>query len=150
MAWSLFLLYKKPTPEATERFLDFTQSSRCSCLVIDEQLINRYLCLLNFQFAQVDFLARGLPLAPEISNKLTGPFSLETRYPFSDRRLMEFCLALPVRQKLQHGWYRSIAHRVLSNLPHKVRWRSDKGTQPNNLTYSSQSLNVFFMSLCDN
>jgi asparagine synthase (glutamine-hydrolysing) len=55
-------------------------------------------------------------------------FSLEPRYPFFDRRLMEFCLALPFEQKLQNGWSRSILRRAMESiLPPTVQWRMDKG-----------------------
>jgi len=55
-------------------------------------------------------------------------FALEQRYPFFDRRLMEFCVALPFEQKLRHGWTRAILRRAMENiLPTTVQWRTDKG-----------------------
>jgi asparagine synthase (glutamine-hydrolysing) len=52
---------------------------------------------------------------------------VETRYPFMDRRLVEFCLSLPPDQKLQAGWTRSIMRRSLEGiLPEDIRWRSRK------------------------
>jgi asparagine synthase (glutamine-hydrolysing) len=55
-------------------------------------------------------------------------FALEQRYPFFDRRFMEFCLALPFEQKLRQGWTRVIFRRAMEKvLPPKVQWRTDKG-----------------------
>jgi asparagine synthase (glutamine-hydrolysing) len=55
-------------------------------------------------------------------------FALEQRYPFFDRRLMEFCLALPFDQKLRHGWSRAIFRRAMEQiLPPTVQWRVSKG-----------------------
>jgi asparagine synthase (glutamine-hydrolysing) len=55
-------------------------------------------------------------------------FGIEERYPFFDRRLVEFCVALPARQKLHGGWPRSILRRGLDGLlPPIVQWRTDKG-----------------------
>lgn len=57
-------------------------------------------------------------------------FGLEQRYPFFDRRLIEFCLALPFEQKLRDGWTRSILRRAMQDiLPPDVQWRTDKGNQ---------------------
>jgi len=52
---------------------------------------------------------------------------LEPRYPFFDRRLVEFCLALPAEQKLSDGWTRIVLRRAMAGvLPDAVRWRSRK------------------------
>jgi asparagine synthase (glutamine-hydrolysing) len=67
------------------------------------------------------------PYALEIADKAAAAFSLEPRYPFFDRRLIEFCLALPPEQKLHQGWGRVIMRRAMANvLPDEVRWRVGK------------------------
>ena len=44
-----------------------------------------------------------------------------------DKRLVEFCLALPARQSLRDGWTRLILRRALAHtLPEKVTWRVGK------------------------
>ncbi len=63
----------------------------------------------------------------EVTDKATAAFSLEARYPFYDRRLMEFCLALPPEQKLNQGWTRLILRRAMTDiLPPEVQWRVHK------------------------
>ena len=53
--------------------------------------------------------------------------SVEIRHPFMDKRLIEFCLALPSRQSLRDGWTRLILRRALAyTLPEKVTWRVGK------------------------
>lgn len=60
--------------------------------------------------------------------ELAAPFSLELHYPFCDRRLVEFCLALPPAEKLHQGWTRSILRRAMAGiLPPEVQWRKGKG-----------------------
>ncbi len=60
-------------------------------------------------------------------NHLSAPFSIEHRYPFFDRRLVEFCFSLPARQKLEEGWTRALMRRSLKDiLPEKVRRRGGK------------------------
>jgi len=54
-------------------------------------------------------------------------FSIEPRYPFFDKRLLEFCLALPGEQKLYNGWSRMIMRRAMAGiLPKEVQWRATK------------------------
>lgn len=63
----------------------------------------------------------------EILDKNTAAFAIESRYPFYDRRLVEFCLALPPEQKLNRGWTRMVMRRALAgSLPEEIRWRADK------------------------
>ncbi|MBU1139567.1 MAG: asparagine synthase (glutamine-hydrolyzing) [Proteobacteria bacterium] len=66
--------------------------------------------------------------ALEMVSCLATPFHIEPRSPFYDRRLMEFCLALPAEEKLQDGWSRFVLRRSMENvLPKSIQWRSDKG-----------------------
>ena len=52
---------------------------------------------------------------------------IDLRDPFLDRRLMEFCLALPASQKIQQGRTRIVARRALATLlPPEVRDRPGK------------------------
>ncbi|MCK5232020.1 MAG: hypothetical protein KAR13_17235, partial [Desulfobulbaceae bacterium] len=71
------------------------------------------------------------PLLPDLLetvNKAAAPFSLEGRYPFFDRRLIEFCLALPPERKFSQGWSRIILRRAMQGiLPEEVQWRLTKG-----------------------
>jgi asparagine synthase (glutamine-hydrolysing) len=63
----------------------------------------------------------------EVLNKTASHFSIESRHPFFDRRLLDFCLAVPAGQKLKNGFVRSILRRALNGtLPELVRWRVDK------------------------
>ncbi len=75
-----------------------------------------------------DLISGDMPLALEIANKTAAPFGIEPTYPFSDRRLAEFCLALPDNQRIHDGFSRMIVRRALQNhLPDQVCWRSGKG-----------------------
>jgi asparagine synthase (glutamine-hydrolysing) len=64
----------------------------------------------------------------ELMNKSKSAFGMEARHPFYDRRLIEFCIALPASQKFKNGWPRWILRRGMEGvLPPKVQWRPDKG-----------------------
>lgn len=52
---------------------------------------------------------------------------LDSRDPFLDRRVMEFCLALPASQKIRHGLTRIVARHALATLlPPEIRDRRGK------------------------
>lgn len=61
------------------------------------------------------------------ANMAASAFSIEPRNPFYDKRLLEFCLALPPDQKIRGGWTRWILRRSLEDiLPEKVFCRAGK------------------------
>lgn len=69
----------------------------------------------------------GQALALEELDALCGAHRMEPRFPFWDKRLVEFCLALPADQKLCDGWSRVIMRRAMEGLlPKKVQWRLTK------------------------
>jgi asparagine synthase (glutamine-hydrolysing) len=75
------------------------------------------------------------PLAFELADKLAAQKRVEPRYPFFDRRLMEFCLAIPSNLKFRDGWGRWILRRAMEGvLPPEVQWRKQKANlEPNYL-----------------
>jgi asparagine synthase (glutamine-hydrolysing) len=67
------------------------------------------------------------PYALELADAAAAAFPIEARYPFFDRRLIEFCVSVPPREKLHDGWTRMIMRRAIGDLvPEQVRWRQDK------------------------
>jgi asparagine synthase (glutamine-hydrolysing) len=68
-----------------------------------------------------------MPFVLEVLDSVGGAHGVEMRYPFWDRRLIEFCLALPPEQKMRGGWTRFIMRRAMEGiLPPSVQWRPDK------------------------
>ena len=86
--------------------------------------------------AQCQSLNSGIhACVSEESNKAAAAYNIECRHPFYDRRLVEFCLALPPEQKIHHGWPRWILRNAMKNfLPEEIRWRMGKS----NLSYNFQ------------
>jgi asparagine synthase (glutamine-hydrolysing) len=63
----------------------------------------------------------------ECVNKTAAAFGIEPRFPFCDKRLLEFCLALPADQKLNLGWGRIVMRRAMEGiLPPEIQWRVGK------------------------
>ena len=66
-------------------------------------------------------------LALETVNSMGAYHQVEMRSPFFDRRLIEFCIALPLEQKLKSGWTRYVLRRAVDGLvPESVQWRPGK------------------------
>ncbi|MCF2969741.1 lasso peptide isopeptide bond-forming cyclase [Synechococcus sp. Nb3U1] len=88
-------------------------------------------------------LTTGLvPSMLEIIDLSAAACSLEARHPFFDRRLVEFCLALPPQQKLNQGWTRRILRRSMHGiLPEKVRLRRSKSNMEPSFTYGLCQVN---------
>ncbi len=64
----------------------------------------------------------------ELLDRAAAAFAVEPRYPFLDRRLMEFCVALPPEQKLHLGVTRAVMHRAMAGvIPEEVQTRFHKG-----------------------
>ena len=66
-------------------------------------------------------------LTLDMADKSAAAFGLEPRYPFFDRRVIEFCLGLPEEQKFANGWPRVLLRRAMEGiLPAEVQWRASK------------------------
>jgi asparagine synthase (glutamine-hydrolysing) len=69
--------------------------------------------ILPFSYEQYDLTAAAIPVEP--------------RHPFSDHRLVEFCLGAPSEQKIRDGYTKSLLRRAAdARLSDDVRWRVDK------------------------
>ena len=70
------------------------------------------------------------PLYPymlAIADRAASRAGLEMRYPFFDRRLIDFCVATPSAEKLKDGWTRSLLRRAMAGrVPDDVLRRRGK------------------------
>ena len=73
-------------------------------------------------------LVRGvMPYTLEVLDKAAAAYNIELRFPFWDKRLVEFCLSLPPEQKIRQGWTRMIMRQGLRGiLPPEIEWRGGK------------------------
>jgi asparagine synthase (glutamine-hydrolysing) len=69
----------------------------------------------------------GIAHSFEVLDKAAAASGIEPRYPFWDKRLVEFCVGLPADEKLSNGWSRHVLRRAMEGvLPAQVQWRRDK------------------------
>lgn len=116
--------------------------------IAQTDLLNRYMDFrstypsypLNEQQYHQSMLKSGFPsLATESIGNLSAAYQIESRHPFFDKRLVEFCLSVPPDQKidLDTGWTRLLVRRALNNiLPTDVQWRPSKTNIAHNLQKS--------------
>ena len=63
----------------------------------------------------------------EIADACAARWGVTPRYPFFDRRVIEYCLSLPDEEKLADGWSRLVLRRAMEGiLPREVQWRVGK------------------------
>lgn len=74
-----------------------------------------------------DVTALSLPALLHHEDRASMAFSLEARVPFLDHRLVELCLGLDFRTKVEGGAMKSVLRRALADLlPSEVLTREDK------------------------
>jgi asparagine synthase (glutamine-hydrolysing) len=69
----------------------------------------------------------------ELADQSAAAFGLEPRFPFFDRKLIEFCVAVPPEQKFAEGWSRLVMRRAMEGvLPPEIQWRGSKSNLSHN------------------
>lgn len=74
-----------------------------------------------------DFTATNLPKLLRYEDRISMAFSLETRLPFLDYRLVDMLFQLPLSYRIHRGWSKWILRKSMSDLlPSAICWRRDK------------------------
>ena len=77
----------------------------------------------DFQYN--DVFVVSLPALLRYADRNSMAFSIESRFPFLDYRLVEFCAGLSVNKKIYHGWSKYIMRKALE-IPELIKNRKDK------------------------
>ena len=63
----------------------------------------------------------------EALRRVADAAGVAVRFPFYDRRLVAYALAVPAAEKLKNGWTRHVMRAAMDGiLPERVRWRPTK------------------------
>lgn len=74
-----------------------------------------------------DLTSTNLPKLLRYEDRISMAFSLETRLPFLDFRLVDMVFALPLNYRIHRGWSKWILRRSMNNvLPKEICWRRNK------------------------
>lgn len=77
------------------------------------------------------FMSGMLSFGHEALGGIALAQGVEPRSPFSDRRMIEFAVQMPVEAKLYAGWYKRLLRQGMAGIiPDQVRWRRDTGAHP--------------------
>jgi asparagine synthase (glutamine-hydrolysing) len=78
-----------------------------------------------------NFTTGLLSFAHEVNGQIALSNGVEPRSPFSDRRMIEFAVRMPLEAKFSSPWYKYLLRRSMAGvLPDEVRWRRDVGAHP--------------------
>lgn len=79
------------------------------------------------QFQLVEIGNLSLPQLLRYEDRNSMAFSIETRLPFLDYRLVEFCVGLPIQFKIREGWGKWVMRKAAAGaVPDPILWRKDK------------------------
>jgi len=86
----------------------------------------------NDQSIHAQFFTSGmLSFAHEVNGQIALSKGVEPRSPFSDRRMIEFAIQMPVEAKLFSPWYKHVLRQSMEGiLPEAVCWRREIGGHP--------------------
>jgi asparagine synthase (glutamine-hydrolysing) len=74
-----------------------------------------------------DLQYTSLPILLRYADRNAMAFSRETRFPFLDHELVDWCLTLPDQAFVKQGWQKYILRRAGEGLmPRRIQWRVDK------------------------
>lgn len=63
----------------------------------------------------------------QFGDRTSSAFSIETRYPFLDYRIVKFAFSLPSNEKIRNGWTKCLLRRAMKDMiPEPVRKRRGK------------------------
>jgi asparagine synthase (glutamine-hydrolysing) len=80
--------------------------------------------LIERQVKDIDLFS--VPALAHYEDRNSMAFSLESRLPFLDHRLVNFLLCVPVNLKLKNGWTKYLLRKSIHEMPDSIRWRRDK------------------------
>jgi asparagine synthase (glutamine-hydrolysing) len=104
----------------------FTRAGRRRLLKGDIPKISRYGGTLD-QVLYRELMATNLPALLHYEDRNSMAFSIESRVPYLDVRLVEYIASLPLDQKIRRGITKHVLRRAIKGLvPEPVRCRMDK------------------------
>jgi hypothetical protein len=106
---------KSDYPWLTESWRKIAKDS----LINFEKKSIRELSLTEIEYSSIPY-----QLHSEDRNSML--FSIESRLPFLDPRLVEYCIGLPSSYKIKNGYTKAVLRDAISELPESIRLRKNK------------------------
>jgi asparagine synthase (glutamine-hydrolysing) len=67
-----------------------------------------------------------IPTFLRVDDRNSMAFSIESRHPFMDYRLVEYGYSLPHKLLINNGWQKHIIRKSMTEMPEAIRFRKDK------------------------
>jgi len=68
----------------------------------------------------------SVPALAHYEDRNSMAWSIESRLPFLDHRLVNFMLNVHTAEKIKNGWNKYLLRKSIHEMPTKIRWRRDK------------------------
>ncbi|MBN1894317.1 asparagine synthase (glutamine-hydrolyzing) [bacterium] len=80
-----------------------------------------------FEAQRYEIRVEPLPELLRVEDRNAMRFAVETRLPFLDHKIVEFCLQSPIQCKLNQGWTKWMLRKAMDGImPSPITWRKDK------------------------
>jgi asparagine synthase (glutamine-hydrolysing) len=109
-----------------KRYIRSNQQSNLPFLLVDYDLekIWDVSTIRSRQIKDIDHYS--VPNLNRYEDRNSMAHSIESRTPFLDHRMVNFCLSLGEQYKIKNGWTKYILRKSISELPRQISWRRDK------------------------
>jgi asparagine synthase (glutamine-hydrolysing) len=121
---------RNPTPDLMKSIINLNLSKK---LKIHERIMTPQRQEKDFELDPQEALIQIVNSQHGISSGLTGvervagKYGIETRDPWSDKRVVEFWLSLPLEYKIRNGWTKYLVRTAFAkDLDEKVIWHTGK------------------------
>ena len=124
------------------------RSQRRSLIRGDLPPVSRYAGSLD-EVLKRELLSTNLPALLHWEDRNSMAFSIESRVPFLDHRVVEFLATLPLHQKIRHGITKFVLRKAIQGLvPEAIRCRMDKmGFVTPEEVWMKESLRPFVLAI---
>lgn len=79
------------------------------------------------EFLSLEITKNSLPRLLRYEDRNSMAFSIESRVPFLDHRIVEYVFSLPMNQRIKNGWTKHILRNAVKGyIPEKIRKRRSK------------------------
>ncbi|MBN8703081.1 MAG: asparagine synthase (glutamine-hydrolyzing) [Bacteroidetes bacterium] len=93
-----------------------------------------------------DLTEHTIPVYVKCDDRDAMAFSVESRHPFLDYRLVDYCFTIPDSIKIRDGWQKCILRESVKELPLEIKYRKDKKGFP---TPQSKLMQMFPDEIAD-
>jgi len=111
---------------SAKRYMPSYQKNNVDYLTISGNLENIWEFTSLSERQKIDIDSYSVPNLARYEDRNSMAYSLETRTPFLDHRLVNLLLSLKENLKIKNGWTKYILRKALDELPDSIRWRRDK------------------------